>query len=184
MLVCSASLSRRKVVAALRLGAKGFIPKPFNRQTVLDAVGEALNDRPVRVPAIDEQPGLAHGQAAPGGGEDQRDFVRVNAALPVLLDARPGLDPFRTVTVDLSGSGVLLAYGPLSLGDDVGFAIELGPDQPPITGRARVARITRAGEPALAFEEISIADHERFVDYILARHAAAVAAAQADAATG
>ncbi len=181
VLVCSASLSRRKVIAALHLGAKGFIPKPFSRQTVLDAVGEALNDRPVRVTAaIDEQPPSAHeGHAAPDGGEDQRDFIRVNAALPVLLETGPGLDPVRTVTVDLSGSGVLLAHGPVSLGDEVGFAIDLGPDQPPLTGRARVARVTRAGEPALAFEQISIADHERFVGYIHARHAAAVAAAAA-----
>ena len=50
VIVCSASLDERRVIAALRLGAKGFITKPFDRDTVLDTAREALrgsieNDR-------------------------------------------------------------------------------------------------------------------------------------------
>ena len=42
VVVCSASLDRQRVLAALRLGAKGFIVKPFNHETVLDTVRDAL----------------------------------------------------------------------------------------------------------------------------------------------
>jgi two-component system, chemotaxis family, chemotaxis protein CheY len=42
VVVCSASLDQRRVIAALRLGAKGFVVKPFSQQTVLDTVHDAL----------------------------------------------------------------------------------------------------------------------------------------------
>ncbi len=42
VVVCSASLSESKVIEALRLGAKGFIVKPFDWRQVLDAVHGAL----------------------------------------------------------------------------------------------------------------------------------------------
>ena len=43
VIVCSASLSQRKVIAALRLGAKGFIMKPFDRNTVLNTARDVLS---------------------------------------------------------------------------------------------------------------------------------------------
>jgi two-component system, chemotaxis family, chemotaxis protein CheY len=42
VIVCSASLNQRTVLQALRLGARDFIRKPFDRTSVLDAVGRAL----------------------------------------------------------------------------------------------------------------------------------------------
>jgi two-component system, chemotaxis family, chemotaxis protein CheY len=42
VVVCSASLDQRRVLAALRLGAKGFVVKPVDHETVLDAVRNAL----------------------------------------------------------------------------------------------------------------------------------------------
>jgi len=42
VVVCSASLDQSRVIDALRLGAKGFIVKPFDRQTVLDGVRDVL----------------------------------------------------------------------------------------------------------------------------------------------
>jgi AmiR/NasT family two-component response regulator len=42
VVVCSASLSESKVIQALRLGAKGFIVKPIDRQRVPDTVAGAL----------------------------------------------------------------------------------------------------------------------------------------------
>ena len=42
VVVRSASLDQQRVLAALRLGAKGFIVKPFNHETVLDTVRDAL----------------------------------------------------------------------------------------------------------------------------------------------
>jgi two-component system chemotaxis response regulator CheY len=44
VVVCSASLDQRRVLAALRLGAKGFVVKPFDHDTVLDAVRNALTE--------------------------------------------------------------------------------------------------------------------------------------------
>jgi two-component system, chemotaxis family, chemotaxis protein CheY len=42
VVVCSASLNERKVIEALRRGAKGFIVKPLDRAQVVDAVRAAL----------------------------------------------------------------------------------------------------------------------------------------------
>jgi hypothetical protein len=42
----------------------------------------------------------------------------------------------------------------------------LAPDQPPISGRARVVREGPDTRQALAFERISISDHERLIRYI------------------
>lgn len=42
VVVCSASLNEDKIIAAVRLGARGFIVKPIARQAVLDAVDGAL----------------------------------------------------------------------------------------------------------------------------------------------
>ena len=44
VVVCSAALSEARVIQALRLGAKGFIVKPFDRQGVLAGVRDALSD--------------------------------------------------------------------------------------------------------------------------------------------
>ncbi len=42
VVVCSASLDQARIIAALRRGARGFIVKPFDPRTVLDAVNCAL----------------------------------------------------------------------------------------------------------------------------------------------
>ena len=57
VIVCSASLDERKVIAALRLGAKGFITKPFDRDTVLDTARDALSGSIENIPA---PPATAH----------------------------------------------------------------------------------------------------------------------------
>jgi two-component system, chemotaxis family, chemotaxis protein CheY len=44
VVVCSASLTEHNVIAALRLGARGFIAKPFSPEAVLDAVHAALTE--------------------------------------------------------------------------------------------------------------------------------------------
>jgi two-component system, chemotaxis family, chemotaxis protein CheY len=49
VIVCSASLTQRRAIRALRLGAADFIRKPFDRETVLDVAGRALS-RSVRAP--------------------------------------------------------------------------------------------------------------------------------------
>ena len=51
VIVCSASLNQRKVIAALRLGAKGFITKPFDRNAVRDMARDVLSGSHDNVPS-------------------------------------------------------------------------------------------------------------------------------------
>lgn len=151
VIVCSASLDQAKVVAALKLGAKAFIVKPFNREKVLDTVGDALR-----------QPG----GDLPDVATDRREFARAKQELPVVAvldDAGAQLDTF---TIDLGGSGMLLAEGSLALDAKVRFRLQLGGGETPIEGSGRVVRVADEAGPALAFENMSVDDHERLIRYI------------------
>ena len=44
VIICSAWLTQPRVTTALRLGAKGFVSKPFDRATLLAAVDAALSE--------------------------------------------------------------------------------------------------------------------------------------------
>jgi two-component system, chemotaxis family, chemotaxis protein CheY len=163
LVVCSALLEPRNVISALHLGAKGFILKPFDGQAVLHSVHDALShadgdESAVELPVATPPPPSL-------GAEEQRDFVRLDVALPVVLQAEDGtrLD---TVTIDVSGGGILVAAGSLAPGASVEFRLDLCLGEAPIAGRARVVRIIDDGRSALAFEQVSIADHERLIDYI------------------
>ena len=57
VIICSAWLTQPRVTTALRLGAKGFVSKPFDRRTLLAAVDAALA----------ESGGAASGAGAAGG---------------------------------------------------------------------------------------------------------------------
>jgi two-component system chemotaxis response regulator CheY len=173
VIVCSASLDQAKVVRSLRLGAKGFIAKPFNRESVLaavDVVVQELDGRVRLVAAAHELPATAP--------DEKREFVRVSASLPVAVAPAIG-DAFETRTVDLSGSGMLLACGSLEMDTLVAFYLELRPGEPRVPGRARVVRVTPEGRLALQFREMSIADHERLNAYIAEVREPAPAAAAA-----
>jgi two-component system chemotaxis response regulator CheY len=67
VVVCSASLDQRRVLAALRLGAKGFVVKPFDHLTVLDAVRSALAETDSNAHEIERGEVLAAG-AGTGSG--------------------------------------------------------------------------------------------------------------------
>ncbi len=67
VVVCSASLNQHNVIAALRLGARGFIVKPFNPEAVLDAVHDALTDTDDRGESFDRS-----GVLTAAGGAQQR----------------------------------------------------------------------------------------------------------------
>lgn len=154
VVICSAALTSSKVVRTLQLGAKGFITKPFDRESVLGAL-EALGDD--RVPAApDIDPDTAR-------RDERRSFPRVEIALAVTLTAPSG-ETVRTTTLDVSGGGLLLATNPLADDTVVEFCLELGASLQPITGSARAVRSTT--RQALAFEEISIVDHERLVSFL------------------
>ncbi len=97
----------------------------------------------------------------------QREFVRVQTARPVAISVPE--EPLRidTFTVDISGSGFLLA-GPESLkvGYELGFRLSLGEDVLPVAGKGMVVRIDRRGRPAVGIEELSDLERRRLVRFI------------------
>jgi hypothetical protein len=97
----------------------------------------------------------------------EREYVRIDAARPVLVYAGRDTSEVQSYTVDLSGGGFLLA-GPdtLKIGEEVSFQLSLTPGVPPISGTATVVRVDRQGRRAAAFHEISDLDRRRLVRFI------------------
>lgn len=97
----------------------------------------------------------------------QREFVRVQTARPVALSSPRDALHIETYTVDLSGSGFMLA-GPdsLKVGYEISFRLSLGEDVLPIAGKGMVVRIDRRGRPAVAIDELSDLDRRRLVRFI------------------
>lgn len=96
----------------------------------------------------------------------RRSFVRVTAPQPVTVEA--GEDARYAYTVDISGGGMLLvgADDVLTPGQTVRFAVALGPDDPPVEGRAHVVRIRDDGKRALVFDEIDEDDRQRLIRFV------------------
>jgi hypothetical protein len=96
----------------------------------------------------------------------QRDYVRIQAARPVIIVGTSS-GQHQSFTVDISGGGLLLA-GPdtLAIGEEITFRISLTAGVTPITGTARVVRIDGQGRRAVAFETISDLDRRRLVRFI------------------
>jgi len=95
----------------------------------------------------------------------QRAYVRVTVQLPVSIETDGGSLP--TMTVDVSGGGMLLAdHGRLIRGETVPFELEL-PGARPIAGTARTVRFDAEARPALEFVSIPMADRWRLVRFTL-----------------
>ena len=97
----------------------------------------------------------------------EREFVRIRSARPVLVyAAREGIQ-VQSFTVDVSGGGLLLA-GPdtLAIGDELTFRLTLTPGVTPVSGKGRVVRIDPHGRRAVEFESISELDRRRLVRFI------------------
>lgn len=96
----------------------------------------------------------------------QRDYVRIQAARPVVI-VGTGSGQHQTFTADISGGGLLLA-GPdtLAMGEEITFSISLAQGETPVTGTAKVVRIDGRGRRAVAFEKISDLDRRRLVRFI------------------
>ena len=165
VVVCSSFLNENHVIEALTLGAKGFIVKPFDRSAVLSAVSGALREAQLDKRQQNAQlPPIA--ELDLGSVGEQREFTRVEASLRVVLEPRDGV--LNTSTVNLSGSGMLIDSGLLDADASVAFRLYLE-DGSPVTGTARVVRIDACGRAALAFEYLTVLDHERVVSYIRAQ---------------
>jgi hypothetical protein len=170
-IICSAHLTERRVVAALKLGAEGFIRKPFDRGTVLDTVAHVLGESGGAESA--PLPGL-HGSVVDeeAGGGDRREFARVEIEAPLTLTLG-GAAAIAASTIDISGGGMQIVAPPLTAGTSLGFSVDLGPGYGAVQGRARVVRSSGEGRQALTFEHVSVADHERLVAYIRERQTGA-----------
>ena len=187
VIICSAWLTQPRVTTALRLGAKGFVSKPFDRATLLAAVDAALSE------VGTGSRGAAGAGVAPGAGgapgaapepvvrrpdltdadlrDERREFDRVTVALPVTLV--PGdAPPISTWTVDVSGGGMLVNASGLPDDARVGFQLTIGPGEAPVEGTARVARAPKPDHLALAFESVGATDHERLIAYLTAQSSA------------
>lgn len=97
----------------------------------------------------------------------QREFVRVHSARPVLVYTPPDQFEVQSYTIDVSGGGMLLA-GPetLRMGDEIRFRLTLTQGEAPVTGSGKVARIDPQGRRAISFLDISDADQRRMVQFV------------------
>jgi hypothetical protein len=97
----------------------------------------------------------------------ERAYVRIRAARPVLVYTGSSGAQISSFTVDISGGGFLLACSDsLPVGDEVRFRLSLEGDGLPVTGTARVVRIDAQGRRAVSFETISDLDRRRLVRFI------------------
>jgi PilZ domain len=97
----------------------------------------------------------------------QREYVRVQTARPVVVLMSGCADEVQTYSVDLSGGGMLLA-GPstLKIGTQVEFRLTTEKGSPPIPGVGTVVRADPEGRRAVCFDEIAEGDHRRLVRFI------------------
>jgi hypothetical protein len=97
----------------------------------------------------------------------EREYVRIMSARPVLVYGGPDKIPVQSYTVDLSGGGILLA-GPdsLKIGDEVEFQLTLTPGVLLIGGKGKVVRIDAAKRRAVEFTSISELDRRRLIRFI------------------
>ncbi len=102
--------------------------------------------------------------------EQRREFVRVIAPQPVVLEVEGSAMIENALAVDLSGGGMLL-NGPdtLALDDRVRFRLHLDADNPPIRGKARVVRCIDGDRRALKFVQITAHDRQRLIHFIFDR---------------
>jgi c-di-GMP-binding flagellar brake protein YcgR len=100
----------------------------------------------------------------------RRSYVRIEAGRPVIVYHGRHGEQLQSLTVDLSGGGLLLdAADTLSIGEEVDFRLTLAPDTTPVKGTARVVRITPEGRCGLAFESITDLDRRRLVRFMFER---------------
>jgi hypothetical protein len=103
----------------------------------------------------------------------RRNFVRVRAPRPILIDTGPDGPPIDSFALDLSGGGLLLA-GPdyLEEGQRMTISLRLERDGTTIVTSGRVVRVDDDGRRGVTFDEISDEDRERLIHFIFDRERA------------
>ena len=109
--------------------------------------------------------------AAHAPAVQRRDFVRVDAAMPVIVrDGGPDGPGRDAVSVNVSGGGLLLTgIGHLTLGDFAWVALDLEDGTPPIEALVTVVREDASGARAVRIASISARDEQRIVQFSFAR---------------
>ncbi len=107
----------------------------------------------------------------------RRDFVRVDAVVPLQVNLPGGAA--KTTTLNVSGGG-LLVQDPVGLepGTRVELNLELAHGSAPVRATARVIREVAPGETALQIEGIAGEDRERLVRYVTERERMALRVAR------
>ncbi|HUB73355.1 MAG TPA: PilZ domain-containing protein [Solirubrobacteraceae bacterium] len=97
----------------------------------------------------------------------EREYVRLRSARPVLLFGGEDYSRVDGCTVDISGGGFLLAGGEaLKVGDEVQFELQLTLGELPVCGSGKVVRIDARGHRGVVFEDIKDLDRRRLVRFI------------------
>lgn len=96
----------------------------------------------------------------------RRDFVRVDATMPVTVWPEPDGAAIETYATNVSGAGFALA-GPsvLEIGCLIRFRLRLPGERPPLEGVARVVREGDRGSKGRAFEAIDESGRELIVRF-------------------
>jgi c-di-GMP-binding flagellar brake protein YcgR len=104
-------------------------------------------------------------------GVQRRDFVRVDAEMPVVVrDGGPDGPGHEARSVNVSGGGLLLTgIGHLTIGDFAWVALDLEDGTPPIEALVTVVREDASGTRAVRIASISARDEQRVVRFSFAR---------------
>jgi hypothetical protein len=101
----------------------------------------------------------------------RRDFVRVDAVVPVKYQPRGEMSPVRDAhALNVSGGGFLLAPPhEVGLGVHTRFWLELGDGEDPVAAVGAAVRQTESGAMGIRFDDIDEGDRERLVRWVFAR---------------
>ena len=109
----------------------------------------------------------------------RREWARVEAVVPVRVHAIEDDAGGESVTLNLSGGGVLLKdHWRLPLGVDVQLELIVEPDGAPVRALGRVVREAARGEKGVRIDSIARADEERLLRFVRERERAEMRAAR------
>jgi c-di-GMP-binding flagellar brake protein YcgR len=101
----------------------------------------------------------------------RRDFVRVDAVVPVIVrDGGPDGPAHEAMTLNVSGGGLLLSgVSSLQEGDSAFVAIDLEDGSAPVEALVTVVRVADRGTRAVRIASVSARDEQRLVRFAFAR---------------
>jgi hypothetical protein len=104
----------------------------------------------------------------------RREFVRITAAQQVLLESEDGTLLLDTLTINISGGGMLIEVPKQKLlpTGDIYFTVSLGIERHvdhEVTGIGRVVRTKDPGRAAVDFCAITYTDQERLIRFLFER---------------